>query len=311
MRIALSTCLALAWAPRANAHALLVIPKPRDQQDGYKDPPRPPGTGAPCGIMRNAPPAQPETSFPAGSKLKVTWTETINHPGCFVIDFAAQNDANFQVLGSKAHSGNTAPQSWDLDITLPSTPCTGCTLRLRQLMLAANLPAGSCPPATIATGVTYYSCSNIILTNGGSAGSGGASGAPGAGGGSTAMAGASAASGGTGGSSSSAHGGEFTAGGSPAADGGMGNMVAIAGAAAVSGGAPGAGGAVGVSGMASALGGSTASGGAVSATGSAPSDSGGCAFSGPSPTTSTGASLLAGLAAAAFVRRRRFFKRAS
>ena len=312
VRIALSSCLALAWAPRANAHVLLVTPKPRDGQDGYKDPPRaPPGTGAPCGVMRKAPPTQPETSFPAGSKLKVTWTETVNHPGCFVIDFAAQNDTNFQVLGSMAHSGKTAPQSWDLDITLPSTPCTGCTLRLRQLMLTADIPATSCPPAVISVGDTYYSCSNIILTAGGSPGSGGAGGAPGAGGGSTAMAGTSAASAGAGGDSSGSHGGEFAAGGSPSASGGVGNIVAMAGAPSDSGGAPSAGGAIAASGMPSTVGGSTASGGATSTTNGSEPDSGGCTISAPGRSTTTGVSLLAGLAAALLVRRQRFFKRPS
>src|SRR5262245_14923237 len=126
-----------AWQLPAHGHALLVEPQPRDQQDGYKDPPRaPPGTGAPCGVGRMVPP-QPQTGYPAGAPLTVKWTETVTHPGCLVIDFAAAGDANFQILGVKSHAsatGNT-PRAWTLPITLPATAAAAGTLRLRQLML--------------------------------------------------------------------------------------------------------------------------------------------------------------------------------
>jgi hypothetical protein len=179
---------ALAWAgllliaaaaPRAaQGHSLLVTPQPRDQQDGYKDPPRtPPGTGAPCGIGRMVPP-QPETSYSPGQALHVTWSETVTHPGCFVIDFAEANDANFQILGVKSHAGAVGnnPRPWSLDVTLPSTTCATCTLRLRQLMLPQDVPDSQCPPATIPSGDTYYSCANITLGGGSSGGTGGDSG---------------------------------------------------------------------------------------------------------------------------------------
>src|SRR5207302_1030263 len=110
-------------------------PMPRDQSDSHKDP-----TG-PCGVMRAAPPAQPLNNYAPGQALHVAWTETIDHPGCFVIDFAAAGDADFQILGVKSHSGAAGgtPRAWSLDVTLPSAPCTDCTLRLRQLMLAGDL----------------------------------------------------------------------------------------------------------------------------------------------------------------------------
>jgi hypothetical protein len=174
------------WAEQARAHGLLVAPKPRDQQDGYKDPPRaPPGTGAPCGVGRTVPP-QPETNYAPGLPLTIQWTETVDHPGCFVIDFANQGDMNFQILGVKSHATATGgtPRSWSLDVTLPSTPCTGCTLRLRQLMLAANVPDSACPPNPIPAGATYYSCANVTLgadaAGGGSSAGGTANGTAGA-----------------------------------------------------------------------------------------------------------------------------------
>ena len=169
----------IAIIPAAQGHSLLVVPPPRDQQDGYKDPPRaPPGTGAPCGVRRMVPP-QPQTVYGPGLPLHVTWTETVDHPGCFVVDFALADDANFQVLGVKSHAApvGATPRSWSLDVVLPATASPAGTLRLRQLMLAADLPDAACPPASIPAGATYYSCANVLLgRSGGQPGAGGATG---------------------------------------------------------------------------------------------------------------------------------------
>jgi hypothetical protein len=174
--------IASAIASTAYGHARLKNPAPRDNQDGYKDPPRaPPGTGAPCGISEAA--SQPHTTLTPGAALTVTWEETVTHPGCFVIDFSPANDANFQVIGRKSHANAPAPnpttqnpRQWSVGVTLPSTPCAKCTLRLRQLMLATDVAESSlstgCPPATIPAGSTYYSCANIVLGGGGSGGGG-------------------------------------------------------------------------------------------------------------------------------------------
>ena len=94
-----------------------------------------------------------------------------------MIDFASANDTGFTILGVKSHAGaaGTMPRSWNIDVVLPSAPCPACTLRLRQLMLTADVPDAMCPPATIPAGDTYYSCSNVILTGGdaGTVGGGG------------------------------------------------------------------------------------------------------------------------------------------
>jgi MYXO-CTERM domain-containing protein len=327
IRVALSACLLLAVAPEAGAHSLLVTPKPRDQQDGYKDPPRaPPGTGAPCGIGRSVPP-QPQTSFQPGAKLTVQWTETINHPGCFVIDFAQANDANFQILGTKGHTGTGAPQAWSLDVTLPNGPCTGCTLRLRQLMLNADLPATACPPAVIPSGDTYYSCANVTIGSGtGGSGAGGASssagGASAAGrGGAVGVAGAVGTSGGAPGSAAgapAAAGMDSAGGGIPAASG---NGSGGAGAPAVGGASTsnGNGGTFGTSVTGSAGAGDGASKGGVAPSdgasaappGSADPQSGGCSVASPGSSAPTGLALLAALAATAFARRRRASNRES
>src|SRR6187549_2177739 len=105
--VALPALVALISAT-AYGHARLKNPQPRDNQDGYKDPPRtPPGTGAPCGISEAA--SQPHTTLTPGAAITVTWEETVNHPGCFVIDFSAANDANFQILGVKSHMNPPTP----------------------------------------------------------------------------------------------------------------------------------------------------------------------------------------------------------
>src|SRR5262245_54114803 len=178
-----------AVASTAHGHARLKSPPPRDNQDGYKDPPRtPPGTGAPCDISEAA--SQPHTTLTPGAAMTVTWEETVTHPGCFVIDFSPANDANFQVIGRKSHANAPTPnptaqnpRQWSLGVTLPTTPCAKCTLRLRQLMLTTDVPESSlstgCPPATIPAGSTYYSCANIVLGSGGASGTGGTTGAGG------------------------------------------------------------------------------------------------------------------------------------
>jgi len=324
MFLGLGVLVASPWlAATAQAHALLVAPQPRDQQDGYKDPPRtPPGTGAPCGISRMVP-SQPETSYTAGQPLHVTWKETINHPGCFVIDFANANDTNFQILGVKSHAGGSAtlPRSWSLDVVLPSTPCTACTLRMRQLMLAADLTDSQCPPATIASGDTYYSCANVILK----AGDGGVGDAATSdGGGKDASAGATGGRGGaagqagsggrvgTGGQGTSGSGGAIATGGSSASGGSTvtgagGSVVSGSGGASASGGAigTGSGGKANASGGASASGGATASGGASGA-GETGSSSGCACVVANANAPATGVSLiLAMFMAGAFVVRRR------
>lgn len=200
--IVLSGVLTLA-ARTAGAHALLTTPMPRDQQDGYKDPPRtPPGTGAPCGVSEAA--SQPHNTLTAGAAMTVNWNETTTHPGCFVIDFSPAGDANFVTLAVKSHMNaptptnptKANPRKWSVGVTLPSAPCTKCTLRLRQLMLPSDVTDAKCPPATIPDGATYYSCANVALTGGTT----GAAGAGGSGAGTGGRGGGSAGSTGRGGS---------------------------------------------------------------------------------------------------------------
>jgi hypothetical protein len=152
----LAATLALATGS-ASAHSVLTAPLPRDDSDSHKDP------NGPCGVSRLE--SQPVTPLKPGSQLTVTWNETINHPGCFVVDFATAGDLGWQTLATLPHSAaGTTPRPYAAMVTLPSAPCSDCTLRVRQIMLGAELaPGAACPPPNLDSGLTYYSCANLVL----------------------------------------------------------------------------------------------------------------------------------------------------
>jgi hypothetical protein len=154
--------LAGTYTGRADAHSLLDQPAPRDRQDGYKD-------GSACGVSFDA--AQPVTHYVAGQTIQVQWLETVDHSGCFLVELSAGGDQDFQILGRKSHSNPPAPEGatsaeprhWSLDVTLPAAACSGCTLRLRQLMLDEDVPADACSAVGAPPGSTYTTCANITV----------------------------------------------------------------------------------------------------------------------------------------------------
>lgn len=163
------------------AHSLLDVPAPRDHQDGYKD-------SSPCGVTRAS--SQPATHYEPGQALTVEWLETVDHAGCFVVEFSAQGDQDFQVLGRLSHGSppepayptSAAPRHWSMPVVLPDVTCQGCTLRLRQIMADEDLAAEACPPATNPPGSIYTTCANLSLGSEGGGTSGGTGGATTAGG---------------------------------------------------------------------------------------------------------------------------------
>ena len=167
--VALVCSLGVLSTGRANAHALLAEPAARDQQDGYKD-------GSACGVAFSA--TQPLTPYTAGQTLDVQWLETVDHFGCFLVEFSPGADQDFQILGRKSHGNppppdaatSAEPRHWSMSVTLPATPCTGCTLRLRQLMLDADVTADACSPTNAMPGSVYTTCANISLSAGASPG---------------------------------------------------------------------------------------------------------------------------------------------
>jgi hypothetical protein len=162
LRLACVVAFVCASSVSVQAHTLWTMPRPRDQQDGYKPPPRDPGFVLPCGVARGA--AQPVTTLRAGAAQMVQWDETISHPGCFLIEFARSDSEPFQNLLTYPHPNTPGRRQYQAMINLPAQPCTGCILRIRQVMLGTN--SETCPPANMRDldPYLYYSCANIILT---------------------------------------------------------------------------------------------------------------------------------------------------
>ena len=141
-----------AWA-----HARLVSPAPRSSDDALKDG----NGGAPCGAI--APTGKP-TVLKAGEPVSLAFEETVNHPGCFLVALLENGDTKQTLLANVKHvaDGGT-PRAYAASVDLPKgLTCDGCTLQLRQLMLADDQT--TCPPATIAPGTTYYSCADVRIT---------------------------------------------------------------------------------------------------------------------------------------------------
>jgi MYXO-CTERM domain-containing protein len=138
----------------SHGHALLTYPQPRDKLDTHKDP------NGPCGVAKTNNP----TVISAGSTINVTWTETIDHQGCFVFDVSTDNDVTWQQLTVVKHQTMPAtPRPYSSQIQIPSTAtCTNCTFRMRQIMY--GLDTDPCPPSSIPAGATYYSCADVTLT---------------------------------------------------------------------------------------------------------------------------------------------------
>lgn len=188
--VALALAFTILGAPRvAAAHSLLVNPPPLTSDDNAKS--------GPCGCYFGAgpedptddataskcPAGYPTTTLVAGSQLKVSWKETVNHDGMFRLAFAptpvdgvVKADLDATVLYEKPDTNAVAGNTITATITVPSVPCASCTLQLRQLMMGSAKPY-------------YWSCAAIkIVPAGGTsattagAGGSGAGGADGTGG---------------------------------------------------------------------------------------------------------------------------------
>jgi MYXO-CTERM domain-containing protein len=153
--------LLLTWASTALGHARLTSPTPRSSADDIKD-----FNGGLTRCTDEATTVRP-TVVVAGSMLRVTWDETVNHPGCFVLSLRQQPDGEFEDLATIAHSNappsptQQNPRKYSATIQVPDVTCEHCVLLLRQIMLGTQTEP--CPPATIPTGATYYSCADLRL----------------------------------------------------------------------------------------------------------------------------------------------------
>jgi len=174
--LAIFTGLSLAFVTtNAGAHSLLMNPPPVTNDDNAKS--------GPCGCYFGAGPEDPTedttaaacpadyktTSLDAGTKLQVTWKETVNHTGKFrvalstkPINLATHADLDAAVLYEADDTNTVSGGLVSTTITVPDTPCTNCVIQLRQFMAGATKPY-------------YYSCAaiNIASASGSSSSSSG------------------------------------------------------------------------------------------------------------------------------------------
>jgi hypothetical protein len=114
---------------------------PRDTSTGLKS--------SPCGGLART---KTPTILTAGQQLVVQWEQTINHPGYYRIAFSPAADAGFdQNVLVPMFPNVIGQQFFQTTITVPSTPCTDCTLQLEMYMTETNPPS------------LYYSCSDVEI----------------------------------------------------------------------------------------------------------------------------------------------------
>ena len=152
-------CLSLCFLKDASAHArwaLDGVTPPRNDNAGIK-------TGPCGGVARTTNPAV----FAPGETITVTWEETIDHQGHFIISFSEANDVGFEqnvLIGGPEQlpddqNGTPLPHQFSTTITLPNVECDACTLQLIQYMERSMS--------------NYYSCADIKLVVGGDDGGNG------------------------------------------------------------------------------------------------------------------------------------------
>lgn len=168
----LCAVVVFALASSASAHFKMMSPTEWLVTDGYGDPQKTGQCGAASGSLSNA-----VTTVVAGSKLHVKWVETVLHPGHFRIAIAAdraqftdpvvttQNGncisaavqspviAPVLVDGLFEHSRAAPNNTYETDITVPSTPCEHCTLQVVQFMSAHTAPC------------IYYHCADLRIVS--------------------------------------------------------------------------------------------------------------------------------------------------
>jgi Lytic polysaccharide mono-oxygenase, cellulose-degrading len=306
---ALVACGAFAFlglAPPARAHFNLMSPPANAAQNNTGDPQKAPPCGG--GATNNV-----VTTVKAGEMLKVSWRETVYHPGHYRISLSA-NTADFvDPVVTGANCGRAAIQNppvmpvladgvnvkstqsnlmYENMVKIPENfTCEKCTLQVIQFMTQHGAPC------------FYYHCATLKVTAAGTGGTGGMDGGvpdSSGSGGSGGTGGAGGSTGGSGGAGGSTGGTGGATGGSGGTTGGSGGSTGGSGA--------GTGGSTGGSGGSGTRGGSSGSGTGGSGAGTGGSTgggSGGCSIGGDQPSLSILGFVALGLALALRSRRRR------
>jgi hypothetical protein len=159
----------------ALAHVGMEDPPPRYPSDGYYN-----NKSCPCGSGTNdtycsdsTATSDPNrsttiTQYDAGATITISAHEVIGHSGrwrvAFDPDGADLADFNANILldieDPPGGDGNTGSGDlWEFVVTLPSEPCSNCTLQLIQVMNGNTVD-----PVPDPTGhSTYYQCADIEL----------------------------------------------------------------------------------------------------------------------------------------------------
>jgi len=157
----------------AFAHIGIESPPPRYPSDGFSD-----NKNCPCGVgtggtLCSGDSSDPDrgtdiTVYAPGETITIAWHEVIGHSGRYRVAFdddgADLDDFNANILldieDPVGSAGNTGlGDLWEVQVTLPSTPCDNCTLQLIQVMNGNTVD-----PVPDPTGMsTYYQCADIAL----------------------------------------------------------------------------------------------------------------------------------------------------
>merc|ERR1711916_373909 len=165
--VAVLLVVAALFVAHVNAHAVLIHPPPRVDNDlqlkAY-----PCGTGA-----ENGYPSTGATVLAPGTNY-ITFRETINDSGYdsrVLLDHIGHNDA-----GSTSENANPSGKYHIVEVDIPDVACGGsgeptCTLQLVQVMSDKFPGASSCAPNQLSNACgdpswTYFSCSTLIQITG-------------------------------------------------------------------------------------------------------------------------------------------------
>jgi hypothetical protein len=169
---ALAATFAFLVAAPALAHIELTFPPPRYPNNGVNDEKN---KACPCGdgpggqfceraITSDANRSTTVTPLRPGATITIRWTETIGHRGRYRVAFdddgADLADFNAHILGDTPDPSDGTGQR-TMTVTLPSTPCTTCTLQLIQ-----DMNGNDAAPVLDPSGdPTYFQCADIVLSD--------------------------------------------------------------------------------------------------------------------------------------------------
>ncbi len=148
--VAVLAGLAMSGPATVTAHIALKVPSTRTVEQ----------KAGPCGSASSVRGAN-VTTYAPGQTITVEWDETVDHPGHYRIAF--DDDGQDAFVNPSRSTDNfaftlvdkiadTTGGRYTAQVTLPTTPCTNCTLQLMQVMTTTE-PYNS----------FYWQCADIMI----------------------------------------------------------------------------------------------------------------------------------------------------